>query len=159
MLSDSGESLPCFLAGVNKSYVIATTDLWLFIYASNLLPPLSTPFPYISKRTDYFETYYYPPVLHPSVCYRSAAAALPYTSGWSHSEGWPPLPVQGLHGCAGNQGSILPGCWPQHVVPLAVALATMLTCGCLLQEEEGVSEVACRPWKHTFWTWSSTYRK
>ena len=33
----------CFLAGwcTNKSYVIATSDLWLFIHASNLLP--STP--------------------------------------------------------------------------------------------------------------------
>ena len=38
--SDSGESLHCFLAGANKSYVIATSDLWLFIHASNLLPSL-----------------------------------------------------------------------------------------------------------------------
>ena len=39
----SGESLHCFLVGwcTNKSYVIATSDLWLFIHASNLL--LSTP--------------------------------------------------------------------------------------------------------------------
>ena len=39
----SGESLHCFLVGwcTNKSYVIATSDLWLFIHASNLLP--STP--------------------------------------------------------------------------------------------------------------------
>ena len=28
--SDSGESLHCFLVGVNKSYVIATSDLRLF---------------------------------------------------------------------------------------------------------------------------------
>ena len=39
----SGESLLCFLVGVNKSYVIATSDLWLFIHASNMLP--STPHP------------------------------------------------------------------------------------------------------------------
>ena len=41
----SGESLHCFLAGwcTNKNYVIATSDLWLFIHASNLLP--STPHP------------------------------------------------------------------------------------------------------------------
>ena len=38
-----GESLHCFLVGwcTNKSYVIATSDLWLFIHASNLLPPYS----------------------------------------------------------------------------------------------------------------------
>ena len=41
----SGESLHCFLVGVNKSYVIATSDLWLFIHASNLLPSLPTPRP------------------------------------------------------------------------------------------------------------------
>ena len=42
----SGESLHCFLVGwcTNKSYVIATSDLWLFIHASNLLP--STPHPH-----------------------------------------------------------------------------------------------------------------
>ena len=44
--SDSGESLHCFLVGVIKSYVIATSDLWLFIHASNLLPSLPTPLPY-----------------------------------------------------------------------------------------------------------------
>ena len=43
----SGERLHCFLVGwcTNKSYVIATSDLWLFIHASNLLPhptPLQT---------------------------------------------------------------------------------------------------------------------
>ena len=32
--SDLGESLHCFLVGVNKNYVIATSDLWLFIHAS-----------------------------------------------------------------------------------------------------------------------------
>ena len=37
-VSDSGESLHCFLVGTNKSYVITTSDLWLFIHASNLLP-------------------------------------------------------------------------------------------------------------------------
>ena len=42
----SGESLHCFLAGANKGYVIATSDLWLFIHASNLLPSLPTPLPY-----------------------------------------------------------------------------------------------------------------
>ena len=47
IVSDSGESLHCFLVGVNKSYVIATSDLWLFIHVSNLLPSLSTPLPYI----------------------------------------------------------------------------------------------------------------
>ena len=45
--SDSGESLHCFLFGVNKSYVIATSDLCLFIHASNLLLSLPTPLPYI----------------------------------------------------------------------------------------------------------------
>ena len=42
----SGESLHCFLVGwcTNKSYVIATSDLWFFIHASNLLP--STPHPH-----------------------------------------------------------------------------------------------------------------
>ena len=39
--------LHCFLVGVNKSYIIiATSDLWLFIHASNLLPSLPTPLPY-----------------------------------------------------------------------------------------------------------------
>ena len=47
----------CFLVGwcTNKSYVTATSDLWLFIHASNLLPshPHSTPlhiFIYIHSR-------------------------------------------------------------------------------------------------------------
>ena len=42
----SGESIHCFLVGwcTNKTYVIATSDLWLFIHASNLLP--STPHPH-----------------------------------------------------------------------------------------------------------------
>ena len=43
----TGESLHCFLVGwcTNKIYVIATSDLWLFIHASNLFPstPLTTP--------------------------------------------------------------------------------------------------------------------
>ena len=45
----SGERLHCFLVGwcTDKSYVIATSDLWLFIHASNLLPViLPTPLPY-----------------------------------------------------------------------------------------------------------------
>ena len=42
-VSDSGESLHCFLVRVNKSYVTATSDLWLFIHASNLLPPDAPP--------------------------------------------------------------------------------------------------------------------
>ena len=44
----SGESLHCFLVGwcANKSYVIATSDLRLFIHASDLLPLLPTPLPY-----------------------------------------------------------------------------------------------------------------
>ena len=45
----SVESLHCFLIGwcKNKSYVIATSDLWLFIHASNLLPLNSpSPLPY-----------------------------------------------------------------------------------------------------------------
>ena len=49
----SGESLHCFLVGwcTNKSYVIATSDLWLFIHASNLLPLNSpSPLPYKSWR-------------------------------------------------------------------------------------------------------------
>ena len=45
-LADSGESLHFFLVGANKSYAIATSDLWLFIHASNLLPLLPTPHPY-----------------------------------------------------------------------------------------------------------------
>ena len=32
----SGESLHGFLVGVNKSYIIATSDSWLFIHTSNL---------------------------------------------------------------------------------------------------------------------------
>ena len=43
----------CFLVGwcTNKSYVIATSDLWLFILASNLLPLNSpSPLPYISNQ-------------------------------------------------------------------------------------------------------------
>ena len=44
--SDAGESLHRFLVGANKSYSIATSDLWLFIHASNLLPLLPTPLPY-----------------------------------------------------------------------------------------------------------------
>ena len=44
--SDSGESLHCFLVGANKSYVIVTSDLWLFIHVSNLLPLLPTLLPY-----------------------------------------------------------------------------------------------------------------
>ena len=42
----SGESLHCFLVGVNQSYVIAASDLCLFIHASNLIPSLPTPLPY-----------------------------------------------------------------------------------------------------------------
>ena len=38
----------CFLVGwcTNRSYVIATSDLWLFLHASNLLPLLPNPLPY-----------------------------------------------------------------------------------------------------------------
>ena len=41
----------CFLVGwcTNKSYVIATSDLWLFIHASNLFP--STPHPHSPTLT------------------------------------------------------------------------------------------------------------
>ena len=39
-----------WLVGANKSYVIATSDLCLFIHASNLLSSLPTPLPYIWKR-------------------------------------------------------------------------------------------------------------
>ena len=46
--SDSGESLHCFLVGV-KIKVIATSELWLFIHASSLLPSLPTPLPYRYK--------------------------------------------------------------------------------------------------------------
>ena len=49
--SDSGEILHCFLVGVNKSYIIATSDLGLFIHASNLLPSLPTPLPFITMTT------------------------------------------------------------------------------------------------------------
>ena len=45
--SVSGESLHCFLVGANKSCVIATSDLCLFIHASNLLPSLPNPLPCI----------------------------------------------------------------------------------------------------------------
>ena len=40
--SGSEESLHCVLDGLNKSYVIAFSDFWLFIHASNLLssPPI-----------------------------------------------------------------------------------------------------------------------
>ena len=49
----SGEPTYSFLVGVTvisvkyNSYVIATSDLWLFILASNLLPSLSIPLPFI----------------------------------------------------------------------------------------------------------------
>ena len=60
-----------WLVGTNKSYVIAISDLWLFIHASNLLPlnspphsptyiftpQLPTPLPYI---------YIYPSTPHPT---------------------------------------------------------------------------------------------
>ena len=49
-VSDSGESLHCFLVGVSKGYVIATSDLWLFIHASKLLPSLPTPLPYTRRK-------------------------------------------------------------------------------------------------------------
>ena len=66
----SGESLHCFLVGwcTNKSYVIATSDLWLFIHASNLLP--STPHPhsptlffYIKKIMPFSTQLFFWPVL------------------------------------------------------------------------------------------------
>ena len=53
----SGESLHCFLVGgcTNISYVIATSDLWLFIHASNLLSLYSpSPLPYKSWRCEAF---------------------------------------------------------------------------------------------------------
>ena len=40
----------------NKSYVIATADLRLFLHASNLLPSLPTPLPYIIINTYVYET-------------------------------------------------------------------------------------------------------
>ena len=43
--SDSGESLHCFLVGANKNYVIATSDLWLYIHVSNMLPSTPQPAP------------------------------------------------------------------------------------------------------------------
>ena len=51
----SGESLHCFLVGwcTNKSYVIATSDLWLFFHASNLLPSLPTPLPYTNLTVTF----------------------------------------------------------------------------------------------------------
>ena len=55
----SGESLHCFLVGwcTNKSYVIATSDLWLFIHASNLLSLNSpSPLPYKSWRHPHSPT-------------------------------------------------------------------------------------------------------
>ena len=49
----SGESLHFFLVGwcTNKSYVIASSDLWLFIHASNLLP-LNSPSPTTVKSNN-----------------------------------------------------------------------------------------------------------
>ena len=43
----------CFLVGASKSYVIliATSNLWLFIHASNLLPSIPTLLPYTHTRT------------------------------------------------------------------------------------------------------------
>ena len=49
-----------FLVGwcTNKSYVIATSDLWLFIHASNLLSLYSpSPLPYKSWRHPHSPTY------------------------------------------------------------------------------------------------------
>ena len=49
----SVDSLHCFLVGwcTNKSYVIATSDLRLFIHASNLLPSTPHPTPLHIVRT------------------------------------------------------------------------------------------------------------
>ena len=49
--SDSGESLHRFPAGVIKSYVIATSDLWLFIHASSSLPSPPHPAPIHMQST------------------------------------------------------------------------------------------------------------
>ena len=58
----SGESLHCFLVGwcTNKSYVIATSDLRLFIHASNLLPSLPSPTP-LHKKHEFLR---YPGKIH-----------------------------------------------------------------------------------------------
>ena len=55
----SGQSLQCFLVGwcTNKSYVIATSDLWLFIHASN--PHPSTPHPH--SPTFFFMIFFFMP--------------------------------------------------------------------------------------------------
>ena len=49
----------CFLVGwcTNKSYVIATSDLWLFIHASSLLPstPHPTPLHFITVIAFHFQ--------------------------------------------------------------------------------------------------------
>ena len=47
----SGESLHRFLVGV-KSYVIATSGLWLFINASNLLPSTPHPAPLHTEKNN-----------------------------------------------------------------------------------------------------------
>ena len=52
----SGKSLHCFPVGVNKSYVIATGDFSLFIHASNLLPSLPTPLPYMLTVEFFFKS-------------------------------------------------------------------------------------------------------
>ena len=51
------ENLHCFLVGGNKSYVIATADLWLFIYTSNLHPSLPTLLPYLLTTYYYYLSY------------------------------------------------------------------------------------------------------
>ena len=67
----SGESLHCFLVGwcTNKSYVIATSDLWLFIHASNLLSLNSPPHSptHLFKVVDRMSKYIVTIVLFPTV--------------------------------------------------------------------------------------------
>ena len=65
--SDSGESLTdtvFWSVGTNKSYVKATSDLCLFIHASNLLSSLPTPLPYIyMPATGLFTVFSVQPML------------------------------------------------------------------------------------------------
>ena len=73
MCSSQGRAYTCFLVGwcTNKSYVIATSDLWLFLHASNLLP--STPHPHSPTSNLWLVA------LHPCFQPASLNSPLPYT--------------------------------------------------------------------------------
>jgi len=76
----SGESLHCFLVGwcTNKSYVIATSDLWLFIHASNLLPLNSpSPLPYTCNLNKHWNPSF------PRVRFHKQERQVCMTNGWA----------------------------------------------------------------------------